>query len=409
MRYQLLFTFLLFLPALLIAQDENGYDVSLSGFISSETIYDSRQAVTAREGDVLLFTAPVSNDANGQDLNGTASFNMFSIHSRLRTRVSGPEMWGAQSSALVEMDFVGNANPVMSMMRLRHAILKLEWENTSLMAGQYWHPFFVVSTYPEVAGWGGGIPYAILSRNPQIRFGFNLDENLSGSLTALTQRDFASPGPQGTTPDYLRNAALPELNLHMEYNSRGWTLGFVAGYKEIMPRTQDLLGLKMDETLGAMQGNVFLRKDAGNFTAKVQGMYGENMYNFLMMGGYAEFIDPVTNKITYSNYQTGTLWTDWLYAKGSVTYSLFAGYSENLGTEKASEKPVTINRYGRGNNIDVTYRIAPRLTYKVHKFLVMAEVSYNATAYGTIRDDGTVTDTEEASGVRTHIHLKYNF
>ncbi|MDZ7776322.1 MAG: hypothetical protein U5L09_12355 [Bacteroidales bacterium] len=73
------------------------------------------------------------------------------------------------------------------------------------------------------------------------------------------------------------------------------------------------------------------------------------------------------------------------------------------GTEKAPEKPVTINRYGRGNNIDVTYRIAPRLTYKVHKFLVMAEVSYNATAYGTIRDDGTVTDTEEASGIRTHI------
>ncbi|MDZ7776323.1 MAG: hypothetical protein U5L09_12360 [Bacteroidales bacterium] len=297
--------------------------LSLSGFISSETIYDSRQAVTAREGDVLLFTAPVSNDADRQRPERDCRALICSVSTAgYAPRSSGPEMWGAQSSALVEMDFVGNADPVMSMMRLRHAILKLEWENTSLMAGQYWHPFFVVSTYPEVAGWGGGIPYAILSRNPQIRFGFNLDENLSGSLTALTQRDFASPGPQGTTPDYLRNAALPELNLHMEYNNRGWTLGFVAGYKEIMPRTQDLQGLKMDETLGAMQGNVFLRKDAGNFTAKVQGMYGENMYNFLMMGGYAEFIAPVTNKITYSNYQTGTLWTEWLYTKGSVTYSL---------------------------------------------------------------------------------------
>ena len=75
---------------------------------------------------------------------------------------------------MLETDFVGTSDRVISMARLRHAILKLEWEKTTLMAGQFWHPFFVLSSYPQVSGWGGGLPYAILSRNPQIRLTYKL-------------------------------------------------------------------------------------------------------------------------------------------------------------------------------------------------------------------------------------------
>ena len=411
MRLKLLLLLFLCTPALLTAQDddESKYDISISGFISSEIIYDTRQPVAAREGDVLLFTSPILNDANGDDINDTPSFNMINIHSRFRLSVDGPEMLGAQSSALLESDFVGTGNQFISMMRLRHAFIKLDWEKTSLTVGQYWHPFFVISAYPEVAGWGGGSPYAILSRNPQVRFGFNLSDNISGSLTALTHRDFSSAGPQGVTPDYLRNAALPELNLNMEYHKKGWRLGFVTGYKKIMPRTQDLQGFKMNETLGSLQGNVYTRVDVGDFTAKLQGLYGENMHNFLMMGGYAEFIDQNSGEITYSNYRTGSIWTELLYTQGSLTYSVFGGFSENYGMENSPAAQETVNRYGRGNNIDTTFRIAPRLTFKIDDFLIMGEVSYNATEYGSIQNDGTVADTEEASAVRLHIHLKYSF
>jgi len=409
MKFLRISVLLVFLPGFLIGQNESKYDVSISGFISSESIFDTRQTVSAREGDVLLFPSPVNEDANGADLNGQSSFNMFAIHSRVRTRVAGPEMLGAQSSALIETDFVGNSNSVMSMMRLRHAILKLEWEKTSIMAGQYWHPMFVASCYPEVAAWGGGIPFAILSRNPQIRFGFELSEKFSGSLIALTQRDFSSPGPAGTSPDYLRNSGLPEYDVHLEYHNSGWKIGMVAGYKEILPRKQDLQGLKLEETLGSWQGNAYIRKDWSNLTAKVQGLYGQNMYNFLMMGGYAEFINNQTNSITYSNNETASIWTEWLYEKGRMTYSVFGGYSKNMGLSQKPEEGIEVNRYGRGNNIDYTYRIAPRITLKVEKFLIMGEVSYNAAAYGTIESDGEVVNTETADNVRAQMHLKYNF
>ncbi|HPG32910.1 MAG: hypothetical protein H6541_06490 [Lentimicrobiaceae bacterium] len=396
-------------PALLFAQEAKDYSVTLGGFVSSESIFDSRQAVTAREGDVFLFPAPVSNDANGDDLNAIANFNMFSIHSRLQAKVSGPEMLGARSSALLEMDFVGNANPVISMMRLRHAIIKLEWAKTSLLVGQFWHPFFVLNSYPEVSGWGGGAPFAVLSRNPQIRFGFKLSNKLSGHISALTQRDFSSTGPGGASPDYMRNAVVPEVNLNLEYQNDGWKAGFVIGQKTLKPRLKDTEGLKFTKTLSSFQGNVYLRKDAGNFTAKIQGLYGENMYNFLMMGGYVESIDPLTGSIEYFNMKTASVWTELLLKKGKLTYSVFGGYSKNLGLSSSPDELAEINRYGRGSDINDTYRIAPRVTLTIHKFALMTEWSYNMAAYGSVQANGTVSNTTQADGFRLQTHLKYSF
>ena len=255
-------------------QNLNDYKVSISGWVSSETIQDTRQVIQAREGDVILYPAREKLDANGEDINSTASFNMFSIHSRVRLKVSGPEMFGAKTSALIESDFVGTSNDAISLVRLRHAILKLEWEKTTLQAGQYWHPFFVLSSYPQVSGWGGGLPYAILSRNPQVRFTQKLTENISATLTALTDRDFASTGPLGTSSVYMRNSGQPEFDLHVEYKNKGWSTGFVVGRKEIKPRLEDLQGLKMTKTLESYQANVYARKDINNFTAKIQGLYG---------------------------------------------------------------------------------------------------------------------------------------
>ncbi len=410
MNYRLITIVLLALPVWLIAQEEGDYNVSISGFVSSENIFDTRQTVTAREGDVLLYPAPVVEDLSGNDINGQSSFNMFSIHSRLRTRVSGPQMFGAESSALVEMDFVGTSNAVMSMMRLRHAIIKLNWENSSLMAGQYWHPLFVTGSYPEVSSWGGGLPYAILSRNPQIRFKHHFGQHFFGSITALVQRDFASPGPKGASSEYLRNSSKPELDLHLEYHKNGWKLGTVLGYKELRPRLQNENGQVVDETLGSAFGSLYVRKDWNNFTAKVKAVYGENLYNFLMLGGYASYQGVNAGELEYSNYETGNLWTELIYNKNQFIYSLFAGYTQNMGVNRdANEGMDLVYRYARGTDIAYAYRVAPRLGYKVNKFLIMGEVLRDVAAYGEAQPDGEVLNTEESTNIRIQLHLKYSF
>lgn len=409
MKKQALLIALLLVTAHLRAQEQKDYQISLSGFVTAESILDTRQTISAREGDVLLFPAPVDKDSNGEDINARMNFNMFSIHSRLRTHVRGPEIFGAKTSALVETDFLGNSDRVISMMRLRHAILKLEWENASLLAGQYWHPFFVTSTYPEVSSWGGGIPYAVLSRNPQFRFSYNFSEAFSGSVTALTQRDFSSPGPNGASPEYLRNSGLPEINLHLKYHSPNLKIGAMVDYKEILPRTTDLAGLKMTKTLAVWQGNAYLNAGIGPFTVKLKGLYGQNMYNFVMMGGYAEFIDVPGGGITYANLVTGSVWSEWIYRAGDLSYSLFGAYTKNMGLTSAPEALDVQEFYGRATDIDHAIRIAPRLSIHKKKFLIMGEVSYDTAAYGTTARDGTVENTTPAENVRFQLHLKYNF
>ncbi len=406
-KYILVFVFLY--PVFLLSQ-ENEYDLTLSGFVSYETVFDTRQTVTAREGDVLLYPSPVVKDLNGKDINGQSSFNMFSIHSRLRTKVSGPQVLGAESSALVEVDFAGTTNSVMSMMRLRHAIIKLDWEKSLLLAGQYWHPLFVTGSYPEVSSWGGGLPYAILSRNPQIRFKHHFGQHFFGSITVLGQRDFASPGPNGPSSEYLRNSSKPELDLHLEYHKNGLKLGTVLGYKEVRPRLQDENGQAVDETLGSAFGSVYARKDWSNFTAKVKAVYGENLYNFLMLGGYASYQGGNAGELEYSNYETGSVWTELIYNKNQFIYSLFAGYTENMGVNRTAEEGLDlVNKFARGTDIAYAYRISPRLGYRVKKFLIMGEILRDVAAYGEAQPDGEVLDAEEATNIRVQLHLKYSF
>lgn len=409
MKWILFTTLLAFLPGLLIAQDESKYSINLSGFISYESIFDTRQTVSAREGDVLIFSARVSRDLNGEDVNAQPSFNMFAVHSRLKADVTGPDIFGARSTALLEFDFLGNSDPAIGLVRLRHSIIKLDWGKATVFVGQYWHPMFVTSSFPEVSSWGGGAPLAAFSRNPQIRFDYNLSHSFSAGIIALTQRDFSTTGPVGGTPDYLRNSGIPELNLHLGYQDKGWNLGVVSGYKIIKPRLADLEGQKLDETLGSWHTNAYIRKDWPDFTIKVQGLYGQNMHDFLMMGGYGEFIDSQTNEITYSNWEIVSLWTEWLYRNGNLTYSVFGGYSENLGLADEPGANDMVNFYGRGVDINYTYRVSPRLTLQVEKFQIMGEIMYSAAAYGSTQSNGAVSDTEVADNWRFQLHLKYSF
>lgn len=401
---------LILLPVVLQAQDDKLYNVSISGHVSYEMIFDTRQTVTARDGDVMLYPKPIDEDLSGIDINKRSSFNMFAIHSRLRTKVSGPDMFGAKTSALVETDFVGISDIERSSLRLRHAIIKLDWEKSSLMLGKYWHPMFVVKSFPEVSSWGGGLPYAILSRNPQIRFKYKFNDNFSASITALTQSTFSSPGPNGTSPEYLKNSSKPEFDLHLQFSKNGWLLGTVAGVKELRPRLQDANGQAVDETISSAFGSFYARKDWKNFTAKIKGIYGQNIFNFVMLGGYASFQLDNSNKWVYSNYETGSIWTEFIYTHKKFFYGLYAGYTENFGLDTNNFEGMSlVDTYARATNVAYAYRISPRIGYKLNKFLIMGEVLRDVAAYGEPQINGDVINTKEVGNFRIQMHFKYLF
>lgn len=206
----------------LAAQSEQkppAFGITFSGFVKTDIFYDSRQTVNVREGHYLLYPKGPSLDPAGADVNAQPTFHILSVQTRLAGKITGPDALGAKTSAYLETEFFGTSDADINGFRLRHAYLKLNWPRTELMIGQFWHPMFVTESFPDVVSFNTGAPFQPFNRAPQVRltqaFG-----RFSLAATALAQRDFASNGPDGVTPAYLRNAARPELNLKLQYVSR---------------------------------------------------------------------------------------------------------------------------------------------------------------------------------------------
>ncbi|HCD53513.1 MAG TPA: hypothetical protein DEQ34_13780 [Balneolaceae bacterium] len=386
-------------------------EVTWKGFVSSESYFDSKEAVASREADVLLYPKrPVFDNLNN-DQTDIRSFHMVSFNSRLQAKASDFEAFGATSSAVIEIDFLGTGENYVNMIRMRHAFVKLKWEKSTVLMGQYWHPMFITSSYPEVLGWGGAAPVNVLSRNPQVRFTYDFNSRFSANISALSHRDFTSNGPDGYSSKYIRNSGLPELNLQMQYSLPNVTGGFTIGTKSIKPCISTPSGNMLNETLQSWQSNVYVKLNTSLITAKVVGIYGQNLTNLLMIGGYAErTVEP--DMITYTNLLTSSYWTEISTNGETVQAALFAGVSVNHGASEElalTDGTLTANIYGRGTDIASLYRVAPRITFKNGPLLWGFEFTWSAANYGTPDSFGNVIDTELAHMYRMQLAAKYTF
>ena len=117
-----------------------------------------------------LYPSPESFDVNKVDINDNPGFNILSIQSRLTGKITGPDAFGAKTSGQLEGEFFGTADGDVNGFRLRHAFVKLDWEQTSLLVGQTWNPMFITELVPGTVSFNTGAPFNPFARNPQIRF-----------------------------------------------------------------------------------------------------------------------------------------------------------------------------------------------------------------------------------------------
>lgn len=412
-KYLLVLLLILIFITSIFGQEEPAFGIDFSGFVKTDILYDTRQTVSIREGHFLLYPLPVQEDNNGDDLNAVPEFNMLSIQTRLHGKITGPDALGAKTSGAIEGEFFGHSEGDINGFRLRHAFVKLNWDNTQLLVGQTWHPLFVTESFPGVISFNTGAPFQAFSRNPQVSL-THIINGLSIRATAFTQRDFASNGPQGVTSKYLRTTGMPAFNLRLEYaakNSSGTSLlvGLSGNYLTLRPLIQypAMIGfIKSNQKITGITGLAFARIKTAAITIKAAGLYGENTFDLTMIGGYyTEKIDE-DGKPHFLPSRTLSAWTD-IHTNGRVWQAgLFAGYSGNLGT--ASEVNTGL-AYMRGANIDYLYRISPRLIYNAGKLRIAPEIEYTVAAYGDLQDDGTVTNAEEIGNLRFLIGIFYFF
>jgi hypothetical protein len=407
------------------AQEEgNTFGIEFSGFVKHDAFFDSRQTVTAREGHFLLWPSAELLDVNNKDINAKANFNMLALQSRLNGTISGPDAFGAKTSGVIEGDFFAQANDNINLFRLRHAFVKLSWANTSLITGQFWNPLFVTDCFPGTVSFNTGTPLQSFGRNPQVRLTHKMG-GLQIVGAVLSQRDFASRGPAGISSSYLRDAAIPDMHLQLQYllksNETGPLIlgGLGIAYKTIVPRLSSTVVIsptesrtyKVNEKMSGLTAIAYAKFVNGPITLKMQGRYGENIADVLSISGFAvkAIEDATTGEQSYTPLTNATLWGE-VHTNGkTMQVGVFGGFLKNLGTKEAMSG--TGNEiYGLGTNIGSLVRVSPRVIFISNKMKFACEVEYTSAAYGSNHDVNYVPGTTTTvANTRVLLSTIYSF
>lgn len=413
------------LPLLSVAQDEvNKFGIKFSGFVKSDYFVDTRQTVAAREGHFLLWPAAPSYDPQGNDINAKTNTTFLAVQSRLSGIITGPDALGAKTSGLIEGDFFGQANDNINLLRLRHAYVKLNWEKSELLLGQFWNPLFVTSCFPATVSFNTGTPIQPFARNPQIRFTQYFGK-LSLVLIANEQRDYTTYGIPGASCAYLKNSVMPDLHAQIHYNSKSESgnsisTGICFETKSIVPRLSAVVEsntYKVDESVSSKSLLGFLNISGKALTFKVEAAYTENSSDMLSISGFAvqSISNITTGEAEYKPLRNVLAWTD-IHTNGKQwQVGVFAGFNNNLGTKEnlsSASNPV----YGLGTDIKMLYRVSPRLVYNAGKVRFALEAEYTSAEFGMktngvlIRDlNALPTKTEEIANLRTLLSAYYFF
>lgn len=383
------------------------FGIKFSGFVKNDFIFDTRQIVSARDGHFLLYPQNERLDMDGEDINAKASFNYLAIQSRLTGKITGPDAFGAKTSGVIEGAFFGQLESNINSFRLRHAYVKLNWETTEVLLGQYWHLMFNTDCYPGTVSFNTGVPMQFFSRNPQIRISQKIgDFKLTG--VAATQLDFVSPGGS----EALRNAIVPNLIGQLGYTKENLHLGLTAGYKSLLPRLETNTMYKATSTIGGFTSQASAKYTTEPLTFKIQATYAQNGYDGLSIGGYAvsSITDPLRDYRSYTTINTVSYWGDFHTNGKKLQGGLFVGYIKNLGSNDVIDDISLLPTYTRGHNIASVYRVAPRMILNSGKIRFAAEYELTGAAYGaTISNKAVPQNTKIVNNNRLLVAVYYFF
>src|SRR5262245_22859289 len=154
------------------------FEFTLYGFVEFDLLGDTTQSFNDRPANTNIAHEGTFAANNGR-------LQMSVRNSRLGLKAKGPNVGSIRTSAMMEMDFLGNQPSPLSdnafftnpTFRIRHFNFKLETPYIDILFGQYWQLFGWQSYFHPATVEIQGVPGQLYSRAPQIRFGrvFKLD------------------------------------------------------------------------------------------------------------------------------------------------------------------------------------------------------------------------------------------
>jgi hypothetical protein len=387
----------------------------VSGFVKSSTYYDTRQVVTARDVDFLLYPTPNNPDADDpSDRDNLGSFQLFS---RLGLNVSefDEQVLGADVRGYFEADFFGpgsfSAAPDQeNFFRLRRGFAEMTWENRSVLFGLEWSPLFTLGAYPHTVATEAGAPFNPFARQPMIKL--TLDRgNVRLIGIAAWQFDAFVDAPLANAPstplggiDAQQQSAIPGLHGHVQYTDGDLLLGAGAYLKSLRP-------FPLGDRFFSGAGTAYLSYTPSGYAIRAKTVYG-SVRDHVGIGGY--IYDPAAADAfgDADGFQQLNTWSAWveLEQTGTVAPGLFAGVVTNRGASDEIEGPLGAVAYAtRGvtpfsQSIATVWEIAPRLALNYGPMRFALEVQITTAQYTGRLDENfapdPLDDEESVTNVR---------
>lgn len=356
------------------------YKVDVYGFARVDYSWDTRQSAQVREFHLNLWPLDEKLDSNGEDINATGASNFLSVVSRLGIKATGPDVWGAKVSGVLEGDFFGNTQESIALFRLRHAYAKLDWEKTSITFGQTWYPHFIPEVFPGVANFSTGIPFNPFGWATQFRIDQALSKTFKLSFFAYKDREFGAFPLDGKQNSPSYNSLLPSMHTRLEFRNKQWIAAISGEVRPIKPLIESN-NIKSDEVLYSPIFMAYAKYNHEKFHIKAYGISGENLTHLVMLGGYAS-VDNGTNPINYRGIRTNSTWIDIASNHKKTAPGLFFGYTNQNGFS-GTEDVIEIKARGLSNTRGVKdmWRASARIDFKENKFRLTPEVEYTAATH----------------------------
>ena len=428
---------LLSLP-LVSAQGSHDVSVRPYGFIRNYLTFDSRNTYTVVGGEYNMIPFDqLWNEDHTEDLNDVSSLRLQALTSRFGVDITGPQLWGWNSSGKLEGDF-GGFGTNNTVLRLRLAYVKLTKGGSELLVGQDWHPLSG-NIMPEVLGMAAGAPFRPHSRTPQIR-GTRYFGSFGYTAALLWQLQYMNNGPKSATDptstasiDYANHALWPEAFLGFNFREGPWYVQAGVDAQVIKPRTHAVDGNgvthKVDETVKSFTPTLYAQYVDNAWSVKFRTLLAQNTSHLNQLVGYGVVgcsgDDPLPTPGVYTDnsweYRPLTATISYLniaYGK-KVRYNLFLGYMKNLGAGEdlydysgAGDYHIYMKGGENFTHLNSVYRIAPSISYNVKAFNIGLEYEATWATYGDIAADGSILLNDNLHQVLNHrlcALVKYNF
>lgn len=393
----------------------NALDIPIlyEGWIKVDAIADSRQVIGERNDQFLLAPEPVKCDrCFCQDINARPQNTIVVFDTILEFTIPGPEVWCAKSKTVFAGDFWGTRDEQnIDTFRLRYAFGQFDWKKTTLLIGQFWHPVYIPDCSPLTVSYSGGVPIEVFSRNPQIRL-TTRHENVEFMFAATSQVDFLSDGPYGLSPDYMRNALMPNLHMQTRCNISSHFFGAFVDVKRLAPRLKNNCNCEVHEhiTSGGIGMYGCYLTDVLRVMGKI--MYMQNGTDYALLGGYAVSTVTPNDHRTYTNLSNANVWLDMTYHHGNLVPGIFMGFSKNLGSENTVVRHLPNHErtvYALLPNTSSLIRISPRFWWDIEPVRLAFELEYTRANFGKLNDFAKVVNGTPVASFRMYVSMMYFF